>query len=137
MGYKVRLCRVSNYNTEDYISGIDGLMFMLTNLILNAPGICQRYPYIGYNFEARKHVMVGNTALLSSMARELESVVSDIFLEDGLSLKIEILVELDKETNSPTMHLVIKEETVSLEINSDIKGIDDVSYYVKVKDFSN
>lgn len=134
--YKVRLIRVSEYGKEDVVSGIDGLMMMIVNLILNPPGFCTRYPYMGFDWEAKKHVIASDTALLTSMARELQSMVNENFIDDGLNVSINILVEMEPTTNSPTMHLVIKEDTVGIEVNSSIKGIDNISYSVKVKDFS-
>lgn len=134
--YKVRLIRVSEYGKEDVVSGIDGLMMMIVNLILNPPGFCTRYPYMGFDWEAKKHVIASDTALLTSMARELQSMVNENFMDDGLNVSINILVEMEPTTNSPTMHLVIKEDTVGIEVNSSIKGIDNISYSVKVKDFS-
>ena len=134
--YKVRLIRVSEYEKEDVVSGIDGLMMMIVNLILNPPGFCTRYPYMGFDWEAKKHVIASDTALLTSMARELQSMVNENFMDDGLNVSINILVEMEPTTNSPTMHLVIKEDTVGIEVNSSIKGIDNISYSVKVKDFS-
>ena len=134
--YKVRLIRVSEYEKEDVVSGIDGLMMMIVNLILNPPGFCTRYPYMGFDWEAKKHVIASDTALLTSMARKLQSMVNENFMDDGLNVSINILVEMEPTTNSPTMHLVIKEDTVGIEVNSSIKGIDNISYSVKVKDFS-
>lgn len=134
--YKVRLIRVSEYGKEDVVSGIDGLMMMIVNLILNPPGFCTRYPYMGFDWEAKKHVIASDTALLTSMSRELQSMVNENFIDDGLNIIVSILVEMEPTTNSPTMHLVIKEDTVGIEVNSSIKGIDNISYSVKVKDFS-
>ena len=132
----MRLIRVSEYEKEDVVSGIDGLMMMIVNLILNPPGFCTRYPYMGFDWEAKKHVIASDTALLTSMARKLQSMVNENFMDDGLNVSINILVEMEPTTNSPTMHLVIKEDTVGIEVNSSIKGIDNISYSVKVKDFS-
>lgn len=134
--YKVRLMRVSEYGKEDIVSGIDGLMMMVTNLILNPPGFCTRYPYMGFDWEAKKHVIASDTNLLTSMARECQSMINENFMDDGLNITLDMLVEMEPTTNSPTMHLVIKEDTVGIEINSSIKGIDTISYSVKVKDFS-
>ena len=134
--YKVRLIRCSEYGKEDFVSGIDGLMMMITNLILNPPGFCTRYPYMGFDWEAKKHVIATDIGMLDSMKKELQNMVNENFMDDGLNVSIDILVEMDAATNSPTMHLVIKEDTVGIEINSSIKGIDAISYSVKVKDFS-
>lgn len=134
--YKVRLIRVSEYGKEDFVSGIDGLMMMIVNLILNPPGFCTRYPYMGFDWEAKKHIIASDVAMLDTLKKDLQNMVNENFMDDGLNIGIDLLVEVEPTTNSPTMHLVIKEDTVGVEVNSSIKGIDAISYSVKVKDFS-
>lgn len=120
-----------DYGGEKQISGVDALVYMISNILYNKPGFLPLNPKIGMSINTRKHFLENDRATINDINSDLRQQVAICFPD--ITMECTYGVSRDSD-NKPVGNIILSGSGVTITVST--TKVSDVQYKITYKDYT-